>query len=80
MLLRAAAELDLDLARSFMVGDRPSDVEAGRRAGCRTIRLRCGAHAAAPIESPDSFDAGLEADTTCADLREAVACILEHAA
>ncbi len=39
MLLRAAAELGIDLRRSFMVGDKPSDVEAGRRAGCRTIRL-----------------------------------------
>ena len=39
MLLLAAKELDLDLARSFMVGDKPSDIEAGKRAGCRTILL-----------------------------------------
>jgi histidinol-phosphate phosphatase family protein len=39
MFLRAARELKLDLAESFMVGDKPSDVEAGRRAGCRTILL-----------------------------------------
>jgi D-glycero-D-manno-heptose 1,7-bisphosphate phosphatase len=38
MLLRASAELGIDLARSFLVGDKPSDVEAGRRAGCYTIR------------------------------------------
>ena len=37
MLLRAAAQYGLDLARSWMVGDAESDVEAGRRAGCRTI-------------------------------------------
>ena len=36
-LLRAAAQYGLDLARSWMVGDAESDVEAGRRAGCRTI-------------------------------------------
>ena len=40
MLLRAAKELDIDLAHSWMVGDSPRDVEAGQRAGCRTIRVR----------------------------------------
>jgi histidinol-phosphate phosphatase family protein len=39
MLLRAAAELGLDLSRAFMIGDKPSDIEAGTRAGCRTILL-----------------------------------------
>ncbi len=37
MLLRAARRLGLDLQRSWMVGDRPSDMAAGRAAGCRTI-------------------------------------------
>lgn len=37
MLLEAAAELDLDLARSWMIGDSDIDTEAGRGAGCRTI-------------------------------------------
>ncbi|MFH7339391.1 D-glycero-alpha-D-manno-heptose-1,7-bisphosphate 7-phosphatase [Streptomyces sp. KHY 26] len=36
MLLRAATELRLDLARSWMIGDFATDVEAGHRAGCRT--------------------------------------------
>ncbi|KAF0651619.1 MULTISPECIES: D-glycero-alpha-D-manno-heptose-1,7-bisphosphate 7-phosphatase [Streptomyces] len=36
MLLRAGRELGLDLGRSWMVGDFPTDVEAGLRAGCRT--------------------------------------------
>ena len=36
---RAAEDLGLELARSVMVGDKPSDVEAGRRAGCRTIQF-----------------------------------------
>jgi D-glycero-D-manno-heptose 1,7-bisphosphate phosphatase len=40
MLVRAAAELELDLARSWMVGDSESDCEAGRRVGCRTVRLQ----------------------------------------
>jgi D-glycero-D-manno-heptose 1,7-bisphosphate phosphatase len=40
MCVRAAQELSLDLARSFMVGDKACDIEAGNRAGCRTILLR----------------------------------------
>lgn len=37
MLLEAASALDIDLSRSWMIGDSDSDAEAGRRAGCRTI-------------------------------------------
>lgn len=37
MLLEAAAGAHIDLAASFMVGDRWRDIEAGKRAGCRTI-------------------------------------------
>lgn len=42
MLLRAAAEHDVDLAASWMVGDILHDVEAGRRAGCKTILIDNG--------------------------------------
>lgn len=37
LLLEAADALDLDLARSWMIGDAETDVEAGRAAGCATI-------------------------------------------
>ena len=37
MLLAGAAEFDVDLKRSYMVGDRRGDVEAGIAAGSRTI-------------------------------------------
>jgi D-glycero-D-manno-heptose 1,7-bisphosphate phosphatase len=37
MLVAAAQRLGIDLARSYMVGDRWKDVEAGRRAGCATV-------------------------------------------
>lgn len=37
MLLRAAREHDIDLARSVLVGDKLSDIEAGRRAGVGTL-------------------------------------------
>jgi len=39
MLLRAAREYSLDLARSWMVGDSICDVQAGRAAGCRTVYI-----------------------------------------
>jgi D-glycero-D-manno-heptose 1,7-bisphosphate phosphatase len=42
LLLRAARDLGIDLTSSFMVGDRWRDVEAGRRAGCRTLYVDCG--------------------------------------
>lgn len=37
LLFEASAELGIDLKESFMIGDRWSDVVAGRRAGCFTI-------------------------------------------
>jgi transaldolase len=37
MLVTAASDCGIDLAESVMVGDRSSDVEAGRAAGCKTI-------------------------------------------
>lgn len=42
MLLRASQDLALDLERSWMVGDKPIDLEAGRRAGCRTALVLTG--------------------------------------
>ncbi len=39
MLLEAAKDHNIDLSESFMVGDRISDVEAGKSAGCRTILI-----------------------------------------
>jgi D-glycero-D-manno-heptose 1,7-bisphosphate phosphatase len=37
LLLDAAREFQIDMARSFMIGDRWRDMEAGQSAGCRTI-------------------------------------------
>ena len=42
LLLKAAKEWNLDMSRSFMVGDHNSDVEAGRAAGVRPIFVRTG--------------------------------------
>jgi D,D-heptose 1,7-bisphosphate phosphatase len=46
MLLRAAAERNLDLGASWMVGDLISDVLAGLNAGCRSILVQSGQAAA----------------------------------
>jgi len=42
MLTDAAAALGLDLARSWMIGDRWRDVDCGQAAGCRTIFIDYG--------------------------------------
>ena len=42
MLLQAAREHGVELAQSWMVGDILDDVEAGRRAGCRTVLVDNG--------------------------------------
>ena len=42
MLLEAAKDLGIDLSHSFMIGDRASDIAAGRAAGCRTILVLTG--------------------------------------
>jgi D-glycero-D-manno-heptose 1,7-bisphosphate phosphatase len=40
LLLRAAEELGIDLEQSWMVGDAVTDEDAGRAAGCRTLRVQ----------------------------------------
>ena len=50
MLLEAAATSDLSLRESFLVGDRWRDIEAGRRAGCRTVLVGDGYNERAEIE------------------------------
>jgi histidinol phosphatase-like enzyme len=42
MIVRAAREHGVDLAGSWMIGDILNDVEAGNRAGCRTVLIDNG--------------------------------------
>jgi D-glycero-D-manno-heptose 1,7-bisphosphate phosphatase len=64
MLLDAARELNLDLARSWMVGDRWRDIDCGRRAGVRTVFIDFG-YAEELREQPDftvaSFPSAVDA-------------------
>jgi len=52
MLLDAARELGLDLARSWMIGDRWRDIDCGKRAGVRTVFIDFG-YAEELREAPD---------------------------
>ena len=52
MLLTCAKEFQIDLAASYMVGDRWRDIEAGRRAGCKTFFVDYGYDE----ESPRDYD------------------------
>jgi D-glycero-D-manno-heptose 1,7-bisphosphate phosphatase len=42
MLLEAAADFQLQLSSSYLVGDKSSDIVAGKRAGCRTVLVLTG--------------------------------------
>jgi len=44
MLLAAGKDMDIDLTESWMVGNGPDDIEAGARAGCRTIMVDSQRH------------------------------------
>ena len=59
MLLEAAHELEVDLSRSFMVGDRWRDIDAGKAVGCYTFFIDYGYLEMKP-ESPDMVVASLE--------------------
>jgi D-glycero-D-manno-heptose 1,7-bisphosphate phosphatase len=61
MLRRAAKRLDIALPSSFMVGDRGSDILAGRTAGCYTVLVRRSANNAAASTGPDAVVGSLPA-------------------
>jgi len=75
MILQAAEALALDLSRSWLIGDAPRDVEAGKAAGCRTILFVPPGVAASPAASAPS---GVQADHTVTSLRDAIEYIASH--
>ena len=64
MILDAARDLHIDLKQSFLVGDKLSDIEAGRNAGVRTILVKTGYGA--------GFSEKVSADFVAENLLEAV--------
>lgn len=75
MILQAAQRLDLDLSRSWLVGDAPRDIEAGRTAGCRTILF------SAPMLKPSAAaeeKGNADPDFVVATLEEAAKIIIRE--
>jgi D-glycero-D-manno-heptose 1,7-bisphosphate phosphatase len=69
LLLTAAKKYDIDLAQSYMIGDRWRDVEAGQNAGCKTIWIDRGYTEKKPAPP---------ADDTVHSLAEAAQWILDN--
>ena len=53
MLLRAARELNIDLANSYMIGDKVSDVLAGKNAGVKGIMVTTGLYRRGTYKTPE---------------------------
>jgi D-glycero-D-manno-heptose 1,7-bisphosphate phosphatase len=79
MLVQAASDLNLDLTRSFLVGDRLSDIAAGASAGCRTVLIKGPMSDQPPIISPDAVALDLRPDFVCDSLLAASQWIAEEA-
>ena len=71
LLTKAANDIDLALDRSYMIGDNPKDIEAGKAAGCRTVWLT--------TQPPQQDQPRPFSDHVAADLYEAVQWLLEDA-
>lgn len=74
MLVQAAAEMDLDLTRSYLVGDAATDIQAGQQVGCHTILVLTGRGIEQLI--PTLHFTGGHLLTIAHDLREATDYIL----
>lgn len=72
MIEQAVRELGIDLAGSFVIGDKPSDIEAGHRAGCLSILLADG------VPADRDQEIKVISDHTAPDLYEAVQWLLQY--
>ncbi len=76
MLHQAATEMDIDLGQSWCLGNSLQDVEAGRRAGCRTILIDSPSHH--KPSSSSLFRVGVAPDHRAVNIKEAVNIIKKH--
>ena len=76
MLIRAADEMDIDLSQSWCIGNSSRDVEAGLRAGCKTILLDTPSHQRPP--GPSLSLTGVTADYRAVNIKEAVNIIKKY--
>jgi D-sedoheptulose 7-phosphate isomerase len=70
LLLEARSKHNIDLSRSFVVGDRWRDIDAGHNAGCKTVLIDYGYRERAPARPPEA---------TVRSLREAADWIISSA-
>ncbi len=73
MLMRAAADHGIDPASAFFIGDAARDMEAGRRAGTRTIFIT-------GTKASEGAEDGIDAEFTARDLLEAAEIVIENSA
>ncbi len=71
MLLQAAEEHQIDLTKSYLVGDKNSDIECGQRAGTKTILVQTGYGRSVDQDRPDAV---------VPDVKSAAALILKERA
>lgn len=74
LLLKAATALQIDLERSWMIGDILNDVEAGKRSGCKTILIDNG------HETEWLYNSYRVPDHRSPHLKEAAGYIMHHEA
>jgi len=72
MILKAAKDIDIELSKSWVIGDRSRDIEAGFRAGCKTILIN------KPLYQADYLSDKPKPDYRSINLREAVNIIKQH--
>ena len=77
MLLQAADEMDIDLSQSWCIGNSSRDIEAGLRAGCKTILIDMPPSRQKQISSPVSL-AGVSPDYRAVNIKEAVNIIKKY--
>jgi D-glycero-D-manno-heptose 1,7-bisphosphate phosphatase len=80
LVLGAAKEHDLDLAHSYFVGDRLSDIECGLAAGMKTVLLTHAKSSRRDENSEDDATAMKKAHLVARDLSEAAAWIIQESA
>jgi D-glycero-D-manno-heptose 1,7-bisphosphate phosphatase len=81
MLLQAAQDLDIDLTKSYIVGDRYNDMEAGRKIGVRGILVKTGfGQSVLHGDGPDKATPQNKPDFIAEDILEAVKWILSQVA
>ena len=70
LIMKAAMDMNINLASSWMIGDATRDIEAGKKAGLRSILLS--------EEENSNNNSSVIPDATCRDLKDAVRFILDY--